>query len=181
MRSQLARADWIRAAQGLLREGGVQAVKLGALTRALGVTTGSFYHHFKDLDALLAALAEEYAKSSRRLRGALADLDPVERIRALLAVRAAGDVPALDRAMRAWAEADPRARAAVEQLDNAVLDFVFDAFTDLGFEPAEARMRARTAYAAGIGLAAMSPRWPVGDDEEDRAVALFVGAATPPR
>jgi AcrR family transcriptional regulator len=170
-----SRTDFIRAGQQLLRDGGVRAVKLRELTRALGVTTGSFYHHFDNFDVYLGELAAEFALAGEPIAAVLAQLQPAERVRTLLSIRAESDVPALDRAMRIWAAGDARARDAVERLDHALLKLIEAAFVDLGFDPGESRMRARTAYAAGIGLGMMSAPWPIGADEEDRAVVLFLG------
>jgi AcrR family transcriptional regulator len=173
--SRVTRLGWIRAGQQLLREGGIGSVKVRDLARTLGVTTGSFYHHFDSFDAYLTGLTTQFADDSEQLQQRLADLPPTERIRALLTIRTRADVPALDRAMRVWAATDERARAALARLDGVLLTLIETAFLDLDLDPAEARMRARTAYAAGIGLGMMAAPWPIGDDEEDRAVALFLG------
>jgi AcrR family transcriptional regulator len=166
--------DWIRAGQELLRGGGIRAVKVRDLARALGATTGSFYHHFDNVETYLDALAEQYAADSEALERQLAGTEPVALIRTLLGTRTAADIPALDRAMRVWAADDDRARAAVERLDRILMTLVESAFRDLGFPRAEARMRARTAFAAGVGLGLTAAPWPVGPSEEKRALALFL-------
>lgn len=175
--SRTAKLDWVRAGQGLLRSGGIGAVKVRDLARLLGVTTGSFYHHFANFDAFLDELAARFAADVEHLEAALAERSPVERIGTLLAIRSHAEVPALDRAMRIWADSDERARSAVTSLDHAVLRLIERAFLDLGFDRAEARARACTAYAAGIGLGMMAAPWPVGNDEEARSVALFLSGA----
>ena len=58
--SQRPREQWLSAGQKLLRRGGVKAVKLGALTAELGLTTGSFYHHFDSMASFLDELARFY-------------------------------------------------------------------------------------------------------------------------
>lgn len=168
------RLQWIRGGQELLRGGGIRALKLRHLAAALHTTTGSFYHHFDGFDPYLTALAEQYAREVRQVEAALAGLGPVERIERLLSIRSAGEVPALDRAMRAWAALDERPRQAVEQLDATLLRLIEAAFRDLGFSAAEARTRALTAHAAGVGLALVKAPWPVGPEDERRALALFL-------
>lgn len=54
--------------------------------------------------------------------------------------------------MREWARSDAAAAAAVRSADRRVLRTVRKVFTDYGFEPDEARLRADTTFAAGIGL-----------------------------
>ena len=62
-----SRRDWVEAGQALLIEGGIDAVKLSRLTCALGVSTGSFYHHFGSFDDYLTALAEFYGAEQARV------------------------------------------------------------------------------------------------------------------
>src|SRR5690348_17007444 len=53
---------WIAAAFDALADGGVDAVRVEPLAKALAITKGSFYWHFADrralIDAMLAAWAE---------------------------------------------------------------------------------------------------------------------------
>ena len=53
------RAALIKAALDSLEEGGVQALSLRGLARAVGVSPMAPYHHFPDRAALLAAIAAE--------------------------------------------------------------------------------------------------------------------------
>ncbi|HEX9857476.1 MAG TPA: TetR/AcrR family transcriptional regulator, partial [Paracoccaceae bacterium] len=47
---------WLDAAHAALIEGGVEAVKVGPIAARLGLSRTSFYWHFADREALLAAL-----------------------------------------------------------------------------------------------------------------------------
>ena len=49
-KDRLGRNDWIASGQVILRKSGISAVKLSALTARLGVSIGSFYHHFTNFD-----------------------------------------------------------------------------------------------------------------------------------
>lgn len=153
-RERLSATDWMEAGQALLREQGISAIKLAALTRRLGVSTGSFYHHFSDFEQYLGALADHYtAEKVRR------DLDsvtsggqvgPVERLQRLARRSLQAGTFELDRAMRIWATMDPRARAAVQRGEALVLAFVEGAFRDMGFDPAEAALRARVLLSVNV-------------------------------
>ena len=57
----LSRTDWLDEGQRLLRGRGIEGVSIRALTDGLGVSKGSFYHHFKDLDDYLATLADYFS------------------------------------------------------------------------------------------------------------------------
>ena len=56
--SSLSKEDWLRVALDVLNERGVDSVKVLPLSKALGVTRGSFYWHFKDRDDLLKQMLE---------------------------------------------------------------------------------------------------------------------------
>jgi AcrR family transcriptional regulator len=59
-RSLLGREQWLTAAVAALIRGGLDAVAVEPLATSLGVTKGSFYWHFENRDALIAALVEQW-------------------------------------------------------------------------------------------------------------------------
>ncbi|MBS0285458.1 MAG: TetR/AcrR family transcriptional regulator [Proteobacteria bacterium] len=145
--------DWLEAGQSLLRRGGLKALKLRPLADELRVSTGSFYHHFKDFDDYQTQLARYFAEYQvTDLIDALerATPDPIERIRLLgQTVRRRGSTR-LAIAMRAWAESDPHARAAVERHDTLVLDFLARSLMAVGFTRPEAEIRAYGLITLGL-------------------------------
>jgi AcrR family transcriptional regulator len=179
VRATTTRTDWLIAGQRLLRAGGVDSVRLAALTDSLGVTTGSFYHHWSDMDEFLAALADYYAADQLEDGLALAsDSDPVKRLARLAGVAWTHKMPALDRAMRVWATSDRRAEAAVRETDRRLLEFVEAAFLELGFERADARVRACLLFSAGVAHCYVP--WPIARSDVDRLLSV-VTAPTPER
>lgn len=159
---RLSARDWIAAGQDLLREAGISAIKLSALTRRLGVSTGSFYHHFSDFEQYLGALAESYSldRVMHDLENALREGDhsPVARLKSLGRQSLKAGTFELDRAMRVWATMDPRAEAALRRAEAIVLGFITDAFSELGFDRAEASLRARILLSMNV-----SPLLPQGE------------------
>ncbi|MGL5911856.1 MAG: TetR/AcrR family transcriptional regulator, partial [Phycicoccus sp.] len=55
-----SRQTWIDAAFGALAEGGAEQLRVEPLAARLGVTKGSFYHHFADRRALHLAMLESW-------------------------------------------------------------------------------------------------------------------------
>ncbi len=170
-RRTLSRLDWIKAGQQLLISGGLVAVTLAALTRELGVTSGSFYHHFTDFRHYLQALADYYSEENvERIEGAWdANAAPAERLRQLHVLREQWDVARLDSAMRVWATSDERARSAVARLDDKLIEMIRSSFTDLGFSYEQARIRALLVFSAGVGQPFLFGR---PSSAEDAAAAL---------
>jgi AcrR family transcriptional regulator len=144
-----ARARWFVAGQQLLVEGGARSIKLIPLAEAAGLTTGSFYHHFRSMPAFLAELARSYATDhlAEGLDQASSG-DPVARLRLLDRIVNADDARPLDQAMRDWAGSNRSAAAAVEEADAAALRFIEQAFLDMGTTRADARARALVLYSA---------------------------------
>jgi AcrR family transcriptional regulator len=154
--------DWVRAAGRRLASGGIGAVAVETLARDLAVTKGSFYWHFRDRAALLAALLADWARHAtepllRRLEGStLASAAPRARLSRLAATVAGEGAGALDPAIRAWAHHDPAAARAVRGVDEARLAFIAGEFRSLGFTPAAAWTRARLFYLHLLGEHALA-------------------------
>lgn len=173
--------DWIAAGQELLRERGIRAIKLATLTSRLGVSTGSFYHHFADFEQYLGALADSYSleRVMRDLEHALRDgrQSPVGRLRSLARHSLQAGTFELDRAMRIWATMDPRAEAALRRAEATVLEFVTEAFVELGFDAEEAALRARILLSANVSP--LLPRGGTSHAEFFRGCLRLVVAGAP--
>ena len=151
--ADLTPEGWLEAGQSLLRRGGLRSLKLRPLAEELGVSTGSFYHHFADFDAYQGRLAAYFAD---RQIGAMiaaierAEHEPVARIRLLAQTVRRRGMSRLSIAMRAWAESDPRARSAVERHDDLVLGFLTRCLTAAGFAREEAMIRSYALITLGL-------------------------------
>ena len=149
----LTPGDWLEAGQTLLRRGGLRALKLRPLADELGVSTGSFYHHFADFDAYRGRLADYWAGAQvTELLDAVtrAEPDPVGRIRRLAQLVRRGGLSRLSIAMRAWADGDARARAAVERHDALMLGFLTDCLAAAGFSRHDAAVRGYALMTLGL-------------------------------
>lgn len=166
------RERWLLAGQELLRRGGTPAVKLDALARSTGLTTGSFYHHFGGMDDYLDALAHYYGAEQVDdfLRG-LVDLAPLDQLHALSRLSVDARMRPLDAAMRDWAGSNPAAAEAVMAADAALLDFIVAALVELGHAVREARTRA--VVLLSVGTARVHTPWPV-DARDARWIVDFV-------
>ncbi|WP_380779563.1 TetR/AcrR family transcriptional regulator [Sphingomonas sp. R86520] len=152
-RVDLAPRDWLEIGLQSLKNGGLRALKLRGLAQALGASTGSFYHHFKDFDGYHAALAGYFVEAQidplvETL--SVSDLNPVERIRAFADHVRDHDMSQLALAMRAWAKSDARVAAAIREHDDKVMAFLVEQLTAHGFGPVEAATRAYALLAIGL-------------------------------
>lgn len=165
-KDRLGRTDWIDAGAAILRESGITGVKLAALTARLGVSIGSFYHHFTSFEQYLGDLADHYSVERVRFELDIASagkLGPVARIRRLGTVSLQRDTFRLDQAMRVWATMDARAEINLRRAEALVLVFLEQAFRDLGFGAKDAALRARILLSVNIAALGADGDKPHGD------------------
>jgi AcrR family transcriptional regulator len=150
--NELSRRDWLEAGQARLRREGLKGLKLRALAADLGVSTGSFYHHFGDFDAYERALADYFAHEQLAevvARPEVLALPPLERVRELIAFVLRNELSRLALAMRAWGESSAVAKAAVRAHDKAITAYLRTALNEMGFGEEEAMVRAYALIAFG--------------------------------
>jgi AcrR family transcriptional regulator len=165
-KSKATRLDadaWITAAFDALAAGGIDAVRVEPLAKALGITKGSFYWHFADrralIDAALAAWAQGRIAAIREqaaLRG-----DPAAALRDLagLYTRNANlRGLAIELSIRALARTDAAAAKATRSVDRERLKHVGDLFAALGWAPSEAQARAVLFYGYLFGQSLLDPQ-----------------------
>ena len=180
---RVTREDWLDAGLGLLASDGRWALTLERLCARLARTRGSFYHHFADMQGyqreLLARWREQNTEAM--IEGSRAAGDPRasgERLRALVA---AADLR-VERAIRAWAEVEPDARAALDEVDERRLAYLTELARARVADPAQAVVVARLEYAAFIGTVTLFHALPPAQREQlsrslADALALWTGAA----
>lgn len=153
-RARLSAIDWINAALDIMVEQSIEQVRIEPLAARLKITKGSFYWHFKDRDALLAAVLDHWVD-----RATLAIIRRVEqrgqtsesRILQLFMVPFASERSArgadVELAIRAWSRRSAMARAAIDRVDKLRLAYFQQLFEAAGFAEADASVRAYAAYA----------------------------------
>jgi len=165
-RKRLCDEDWIEAAiQGLLSEG-PSGLRIARLARALGVTPGSFYWHFRGRDELRDRVLQHWR--DQMLRGAAAAVQMsgrgAEQIRALPGILVARRLPDLDAAMRAWSGHDAVVASAVASADELRLRMVAAMFREAGLDDPCAQQRAKILWWVFRGSS--------GADESERLCAF---------
>lgn len=180
---RLKREDYFDAAFELLAEGGKPALTTTSVCERLGVTTGSLYHHFQSGPGFYTALIEHWENEVSPALRERADRvsDPRARLDVLQEIAREGDHDA-EKAIRAWAMADPTVAAAQRRVDHARHAHLTRALTDAGIEPDRASTLARIGFAILIGSQQLDERI----DRRQLAVALaeyaeWVNAAMPDR
>ena len=135
------------AAMRLLAGPGLPALRIGRLCHEVGVTSGSFYHHFGSWDGFVAALLEHWATEEvdRPLELVRRVEDPVERVTLLKGL--ALTIPhEAETAIRRWAGTDEAVAAAQQRVDDGRREAVREVIAPLLDDPT------LTATLAEVGL-----------------------------
>lgn len=160
-RAQLDPERWIEAAIEVLARDGVAGLRVEVLAKHCGVTKGSFYWHFKDKQALLEALLDQWKV------GRINDIEKTtsvapgkERDQLHYAIELYGanrnrKGMLIELAVRDWARHDAQAAAIVESVDLYRLDCTRKLFVAAGMSDAEAKSRSLLLYACVFGLSLM--------------------------
>ncbi|RFU13748.1 TetR/AcrR family transcriptional regulator [Rhodobacteraceae bacterium W635] len=173
---------WVDAAYQMLLDGGIDAVKIQPLARALGLSRTSFYWHFTDRDALLDAIVDRWeAKNTGNLVARCEA--PAETICA--AVFNLFDCwideglfdARLDLAIRNWAQNDSALQPRVAQADKRRLTAMVAMFSRHGESTGMAETRAKTMIYTQVGYYSMQLGEPLSDrlDRMPPYVEVFTG------
>ncbi len=161
-RESLTAANWAEAALEALANGGVAAVAVEPIAKSLGATKGSFYWHFSDRNALLAAALDLWERRDTELVIASVDSsqDAATRLRGLLTLAFSSaaqqgappqlDARAIELALQASAP-HPLVAPVLSRVTTRRLDFLATLFTEVGLSRARARDQALLAYTAFLG------------------------------
>ena len=164
----VSREQYFDAAMDILATKGAGALTIAALCARFEVTMGSFYHHFRNVDAFVDALLRHW------------ETEQTHRVVELTA-SGNGSVPKTkilrdfclqlphesEAAIRAWAATNPRVAVVQRRVDDARLAAVRDVLTSL-VPPADVEHLALVAMALLVGL--QSLRSPLDRRELERVL-----------
>jgi AcrR family transcriptional regulator len=154
MTDQLSARDWLDQGLKVLAQRGFTALKADPLAKAMGVSRGSFYWHFADIGAFHAAILKHWREvAAERVIAGLEASAQHDNPLSLLLNGAFGSRQTLEKAVRSWATADPKARAAVQAIDRRRIDYIEHMLRQAGVKEAVASARAQILYWAFLGHA----------------------------
>lgn len=163
---KISRQDWLTIGLETLIESGIEAVRVEPLAKRLNVTRGSFYWHFQNRDDWLEALLQDWKvhKTQTIIESVEAATDDPHIKLLKLFELVAEDYDRLEQAVRVWAMKDEKAAIAIAEVDQRRLHYAQTLFHQLGFSPADAKMRARIAYSVKLSWVTM----PLASNPQER-------------
>ncbi len=131
-RNEALRDSWFAGASEILAGQGYGALKLAALCKRLGVTTGAFYHSFDNWQDFTDSLLDNWLseRTQQTVEIVRQTEDPAERL--LLLAEASADLEhQTEAAIRVWAGVDGRVAVVQRQVDEGRYQVVLEAMTQI--------------------------------------------------
>ncbi len=141
---RVSKARWLEKALDVLETDGVTGVRVEVLAKHLGISKSGFYWHFKDRDDLLRQVLDYWTEELTKVASsneALQKTKPKNRLIELARMILNYDLARYEIPIRQWALQDSVAASAVKKVNHLRLDFVREAFSELGFKGEDLEMR----------------------------------------
>lgn len=173
--------SWLDEGLRLMAAGGLGALRIERLVEALGVSKGSFYHHFRDgmpsfQRELLAYYEQQY--TSRFIDVVESqDQTPLEKLRLLrrMVIDDESEQPHLEASIRSWAVQDREARSTLERVDTTRIDYLRSLWLAITGKPGEAAVMGRLLYVVLLGAQHVLP--PLAPESIDELYDVLLGSA----
>ena len=156
---RLSRDDWLKAALSLCTKG-IDKVKIAPLAEQLGVTTGSFYWHFRNRGELLDALLEYWEREMTDV--AVVSVKhhpgpPAKRIFNLMNTVMSQGLARYDLPIWQWAQSDTRASRVFNRVLKKRFSTAAWMFSEAGFSAQQAEIRGYMMVTYMMGEATLIP------------------------
>ncbi len=155
------KTDWLIEAFRVLTDKGFGGLTIDELTTRLGVTKGSFYHHFRDYEGFKIALLDFYEQEGtlQIIRLAEESVSPQAKLQRLFDIVTREDLP-LEVPIRVWAHSDGLVREYQARVDARRVDYIRGLCQQIGRDEGRALFIAQLVYAVLIGGEDMIPPLP---------------------
>lgn len=157
---RIGKEAWIEAARDALISGGLEAVKIERIAKAMGATRAAFYWHFENREHLLNELLDFWRRESTQAyeevivsseHDGAAELETMNNL-----WRDDKDFnPAFDASMRDWARSSNKVARVVKEVDQRRVDALKSMFLDMGYDDTESLVRARISFMQQVGYYTM--------------------------
>lgn len=157
--ARLTKDRWLEEGVKILSEFAQNRLRILYLCERLGVTRGSFYHHFDSIEDYINALMEHWAEKNTLLfiNAANEGGSPQERM-AILNQRVLEADQSVEAAIRSWSYYHPLVAEELAKVDQLRMDFLRDIFIQMDFPPEKALALAELEYAVLVGVQQLFPK-----------------------
>lgn len=156
--ARVSRADWLKEGFLILAEFNQDKIRILYLCERLGVTRGSFYHHFDKIETYITQLMEEWEHENTMalIKAANMGETPLEKFK-ILNINVMSRNQAIEAAIRSWSFYHEIVKKHLERVDKTRLAYLAEIFIQMGKEKKEAEKFAQLEYALLIGIQQLFP------------------------
>ena len=144
VRRGVSKAQWLEAAMKRLCDHSVADITVEGLAKELGIAKSGFYWHFKSREEMLGALLDHWVHEITEVitnNLEVEGLEPKARLMICAEMIHDLDLTRYEIGIRQFALRDERASRAVKKSNNLRVDFIRDAFSEIGFAGDDLEMR----------------------------------------
>ncbi|MEI8081901.1 MAG: TetR/AcrR family transcriptional regulator [Actinomycetes bacterium] len=144
--------DYVMTAFDILEQKGHSGITLGELCSRLGVSTGSFYHHFDGMDGFVDVFVTRWESDQEvAMKAAASENSELRRILVAKELAAMFRHKA-EAAIRAWSQSNPRVLEAQQRVDRMRRDNLAGLARRAGVDEHEADLLAAVGMAILVGM-----------------------------
>ena len=144
VRRGVSKAEWLEMGLQALSEKGVAALTIEGLAKSLGINKAGFYWHFENRDDLLRQILNYWVHELTEVVTLNTDvlaLKPKTRLIKTAEMILDYELTRYEIAMRQWALQDAGAARAVKKVNRLRLNYIRNAFSEIGFKGEALEMR----------------------------------------
>ena len=144
VRRGISKAQWLEAAMALLCDHSVADITVEGLAKKLGIAKSGFYWHFKNREELLNALLDYWVHEVTEVITKNVEIDALaakDRLAICAEMILELDLTRYEIGIRQFALIDEQACQAAEKVNGIRMNFIRNAFAELGFTGDDLEMR----------------------------------------
>lgn len=171
--ARLSKQDWLKEGFAILAEFAQSKIRILYLCERLGVTRGSFYHHFSSIDNYIDELMKTWAEENteRMIRISQKAPSPEAQMDQLNQLVVAAD-HSIEAAIRSWGFYNEIVKQHLAKVDQKRLEYLQTIFIKMQFPKKKALALAQLEYATLIGIQQLLPR--ISAKELKQLFAIYV-------
>ena len=171
--ARLTKKDWLEEGFKILSEFAQNKLRILYLCERLGVTRGSFYHHFTSIDNYIAELMKAWEEENTLgfIKEASKGDTPEEKTERLN-LQVVQAKQAVETSIRSWSFYHPVVKVHLAKVDKIRLSFLQGIFEEMGNDKKKALLHAKLEYILLIGMQQLFPNASKKDIEEIYSVYL---------
>ena len=169
-----SKKEWLEEGFRILAEFNQDKLRIQYLCERMGVTRGSFYHHFEGINGYVEALMEAWKEENTLafIDKANTSMDPKEKME-LLNGQVVQTNQAVESGIRSWSFYHPIVAKAIKEVDHIRINYIRQLFLDMGLGEELAGYYAQMEYALLVGVQILFPN--IQEEEMKKMYRAYKG------